>query len=91
MFVVTNVEDIIVTGNSPDEIRKTIDYFTTEFKKISVLREINRFIGIDLIQDRAKRTITLSQSPYGSQIGAKHSKSDENTNERSHCSNETYF
>jgi hypothetical protein len=33
---------------------------------------------IDLIRDRKKRTITLSQSPYASQIGAKHSKSDEN-------------
>jgi hypothetical protein len=40
---------------------------------------MSRFIGIDLIQDRAKRTITLSQSPYASQIGAEHSKSDENT------------
>jgi hypothetical protein len=73
------VDDIIVTGNSPDEIRKTIDYFATEFKKISGLGEINRFIGIDLIRDRAKRTITLSQSPYASQIGAKHSKGDGNT------------
>jgi hypothetical protein len=68
------VKDIIVTGNSPDEIRKTIDYFATEFKKISDLGEIRRFIGIDLIRNRAKRTITLSQPPY-----AKHSKSDGNT------------
>jgi hypothetical protein len=28
-FVVTYVDDIIVTGNSPDEIRKTTDYFAT--------------------------------------------------------------
>jgi hypothetical protein len=34
-FVATYVDDIIVTGNSSDEIRKTIDYFATEFKKIS--------------------------------------------------------
>jgi hypothetical protein len=27
-FVVTYVDDIIVTGNSPDEIRKTIDWQT---------------------------------------------------------------
>jgi hypothetical protein len=72
------VNDIIVNGNSPDEIRKTIDYFATEFKKISDLGEISRFIGIDLIRDRARRIITLSQSPYASQIGAKHSKSYEN-------------
>jgi hypothetical protein len=65
-FVVTYVDDVIVTGNSPDEIRKTFDYFATEFKKISDLGEINRFIGIDLIRDRAKRTITLSHSPYAS-------------------------
>jgi hypothetical protein len=51
----------------------------TEFKKISDLGEINRFVGIDLIRDSAKRTIKLSQSPYASQIGAKHSKSDVNT------------
>jgi hypothetical protein len=57
-FVVTYVDD------------KTIDYFATEFKKIS---------DLDLIRDRAKRTITLSQSPYASHIGAKHSKSDGNT------------
>jgi hypothetical protein len=50
MFVVTYVDDIIVTGNSPDEIRKTIDYFATEFKKISDLVESSRFIGIDLIE-----------------------------------------
>jgi hypothetical protein len=81
-FVVTYVDDIIVTGNSPDEIRKTIDYFATEFKKISDLEEISRFIGIDLIRDRAKPTITLSQSPYASQIGAKHSKSDGNTDSK---------
>jgi hypothetical protein len=72
--VVTYVDDIIVTGNSPDEISKTIDYFATEFKKISDLGEISRFIGIDLMRDRAKRTITRSQSPYASQIGAKHSR-----------------
>jgi hypothetical protein len=73
------VDDIIVTGNSLDEIRKPIDYFATEFKKISDFGEINRFIGINLIRDRAKRTITLSQSPYASQIGAKHSKVNVNT------------
>jgi hypothetical protein len=78
-FVVTYVDDIVVTGNSPDEIRKTIEYFATDFKKISDVGEISRFIGIDLIRDRATRIITLSQSPYVSQIGAKHSKSDENT------------
>jgi hypothetical protein len=48
---------------------------STEFKKTSDLGEINRFIGIDQ-RDRAKRTITLSQSPYASQIGAKHSGVD---------------
>jgi hypothetical protein len=68
-----------IETNAPDQIRKTIDYFATEFKKISDLGEVCRFIGIDLIRDRAKRTITLSQSPYASQIGAKHSKSDGNT------------
>jgi hypothetical protein len=72
------VDDIIVTGNSPDEIRKTIYYFTTEFKKISDLEEVSRFIGIDLIRDRAKRTITLSQSQSAYHY-AKHSKSDGNT------------
>jgi hypothetical protein len=72
-------DDYIVTGNSPYEIRKTIDYFATEFKKISDLGKINRVIGIDLIRDRVKHTITLSQSPYASQIGAKHSKSDRNS------------
>jgi hypothetical protein len=78
-FVVNYVDDKVVTGNSPDEIRKTIDYFATESKKICDLGEISCFIGIDLIRDRAKRTITLSQSPYASQIGAKHSKRDGNT------------
>jgi hypothetical protein len=76
-FVVTYVDDIIITGNSPDKIRKTIDYFATEFKKISDLGEINHFIGVDLMRDRAKRSITLSQSPYASHIRAKHFKSDE--------------
>jgi hypothetical protein len=76
------VDDIIVTGNSPDEIRKTIDHFATEFKKISDLGKISHFIGIDLIRDRAKRTITLSQSQYASQIGAKHSRSNENTDSK---------
>jgi hypothetical protein len=33
-FVVTYVDDIIVTGNSTDEIHKTIEYFATEFMKI---------------------------------------------------------
>jgi hypothetical protein len=61
-FVVTYVDDIIVTENSLDEIRKTIDYLATEFKKISDLGEVSRFIGIDLIWNRAKRTITLSLS-----------------------------
>jgi hypothetical protein len=77
-FVVTYVDDVIVTGNSPDEIRKTIDYFATEFTKISDLGKVKCFIGIDLIRDRAKRTITLPQSQYASQIGPKHSKSDGN-------------
>jgi hypothetical protein len=72
--IVTYIDDIFVTGNSLDEIRKTIDYFATKFEKIYDLGEISRFIGIDLIRDRAKRTITLSQSPCASQIGAKHSE-----------------
>jgi hypothetical protein len=66
-----------VTGNSSDKIHKTIDYFATEFKKIFDLGEISRFIDINLVRDRARRTITLSQSAYASQIGAKHSKTDE--------------
>jgi hypothetical protein len=78
-FVVTYVDDIFVIRNSPDEIRKTIDYFATEFKKISDLGEISRFIGINLIRDRAKRTITLSQASYASQIGAENSKSEGNS------------
>jgi hypothetical protein len=40
-FVVTYVDDIIVNGNSPDEIRKT-NYFATEFKKISDLEEVSQ-------------------------------------------------
>jgi hypothetical protein len=50
-FVVAYVDDIVVTGNSTDEIRKTIDYFATELKKISDVGEVSRFIGIDLIRD----------------------------------------
>jgi hypothetical protein len=48
-FVVTFVDDIIVNENSPDEIHKTIDYLATEFKKISDLGDISRFIGIERI------------------------------------------
>jgi hypothetical protein len=60
-FVVTYVDDIIVTENSLDDIRKTIDDFATEFNKISDLGESNRFSGIHLVRNRAKRAITLSE------------------------------
>jgi hypothetical protein len=49
-FVVTYLDDIIFTWNSPKKIRKTIDYFATEFKKVSDLGDIIRFIGINLVR-----------------------------------------
>jgi hypothetical protein len=63
-YVVVYVDDIIFTGNNEPELEKAIQEIGSQFKKISDLGEITRYIGVDIERDYEKHTISLSQVPY---------------------------
>ena len=64
VIIVTFVDDIIVTGNNDLILHEIIDKLEKEFRKITKLGEVNKYIGIDLVRDRINKTIKLSQTPY---------------------------
>lgn len=63
-IVIVYVDDIIFTGNNPKIIDDMINSLSTEFKKITRLGELTRYIGVDIERDLEENTISLSQDPY---------------------------
>ena len=63
-YVIVYVDDIIFMGNNEIDLDEAIDLIGSEFRKISDLGEITRYIGVDIERDLEKHTISLSQVPY---------------------------
>jgi hypothetical protein len=63
-YVIVYVDDIIFTGNDEISLDHAIENIGKEFRKISELGEITRYIGVDIERDTEKHTISLSQIPY---------------------------
>jgi hypothetical protein len=51
-------------GNNEKEIDDSIESLGSQFRKISELGEITRYIGVDIERDIERHTISLSQIPY---------------------------
>ena len=63
-YVIVYVDDIIFMGNNEKEIDDSIESLGSQFRKISELGEITRYIGVDIERDLERHTISLSQIPY---------------------------
>ena len=57
-----------MTGNCTPKMHETQQFIESRVKKLKVLGEIKRFIGLDVIRDRHKGTLTLSQQPFCEQL-----------------------
>ncbi|MDB5911072.1 MAG: hypothetical protein JWP34_5189 [Massilia sp.] len=67
LIVCTYVDDFLVLSPSTKQIRQFKAGFGKVFK-IKDLGEVNYFLGIKIIRDRAARTITLSQAAFAQRI-----------------------
>mmetsp|Transcript_19857 Transcript_19857/g.33231 ORF Transcript_19857/g.33231 Transcript_19857/m.33231 type:complete len:303 (-) Transcript_19857:1218-2126(-) len=64
IFAIVYVDDIIFVGNDEAEIDASIEFFASEFRKLTELGEITRYIGVDIKRDLSNNTISLSQLPF---------------------------
>jgi hypothetical protein len=72
VIVILWVDDIIVTGNSVKIIHQVIDHISSNVTKLCDLGAISRYIGIDIVRDRTKHTLEMTQVPFTKSIIAKY-------------------
>jgi hypothetical protein len=63
-IIMKYVDDIVITGNSPDAIQKTIKQFEESFRKITYDENMEKYIAIDIRYNKNTQTIYMSQRPY---------------------------
>jgi len=63
IYLLIYVDDMLITCRDKNEIRKLTMYLKSEFE-MKDLGEAKRILGIDIIRDRQKGTITLLQFEY---------------------------
>ena len=61
-ILVLYVDDGLICSNRVETLTEIVDYLSSEFK-IRTLTP-SRFLGVDIIRDRAKKELRLSQTPY---------------------------
>ena len=63
VYVVSFVDDLIVTGSEPTWIASTIEHIHASFRQVTGT-DLRRYIGVDIVHDRANGTVQLTQAPY---------------------------
>ena len=63
-IVICYVDDVIITGNRPDEIRSLLSNLETHFTKINELGKVSKYVGIEIDRDIEKGTMKLHQKQY---------------------------
>lgn len=63
-IIICYVDDVIVTGNDPAEIAKTMSCLGSHFTKITETGNVTKYVGIEMKRDRSTNTLTLHQTQY---------------------------
>jgi hypothetical protein len=66
-IIVVYVDDILFTGNDQDEIDRTLVHLSDQFTKITDMRILSKYIGLEIERDLDNATIYLSQKLYTQQ------------------------
>jgi hypothetical protein len=61
-FICVCVDDIFIVGNNQIEINNLIDKLKNQLTKLSILGEIQKYVGINFTRDRPNGKLTLAQS-----------------------------
>ena len=75
VYVVSFVDDLIVTGSDPTWIDSTIEHIHSSFRQVTGT-DLRRYIGVDIVHDRANGTVQLTQAPYIHKITSARLSSD---------------
>ena len=67
-YVIVYVDNIIITGSNTANIDYLIEYFSKEFRAITIDQELKRYLGVDVARDYSNNTILLTQKPYTTSI-----------------------
>ena len=62
------MDDIIITGTNTTNIDYLIEYFSKEFRAITIDKELKRYLGVDVTRDYENNTLKLTQVPYTKKI-----------------------
>jgi hypothetical protein len=64
VYALVYVDDILIVSNRHEEITKLQDHFLVHFKRITVQKEVKKFLGIQLFpqyRDDGSKYVTLAQ------------------------------
>jgi transposase InsO family protein len=67
VYALVYVDDILIVSNRQEEIAKLQDHFLVHFKRITIQKEVKKFLGIQLFpqyRDDGSKYVTLSQPDY---------------------------
>jgi hypothetical protein len=67
VYALVYVDDILIVSNRHEEITKLQDHFLVHFKRITVQKEVKKFLGIQLFpqyRDDGSKYVTLAQPDY---------------------------
>ena len=67
MLIVLYVDDRLVAGNDRSKMNEIKEEFKKRFK-MKDLGEAKEFLGISITRNRAKRTLSISQSCYAEKV-----------------------
>jgi hypothetical protein len=75
VYVVSFVDDMIVTGSDPTWIAAATEHIQASFRQVTGT-DLRRYIGVDIVHDRANGTVQLTQAPYIEKITSARLNSD---------------
>ena len=58
------VDDILYAASNLGLMKKFEEHIASRVRKVSLLGEVKKFLGMEITRDRTKRTITLTQTDY---------------------------
>ena len=76
VYVVSFVDDLIVTGSDPTWIASIIEHIHAASFRQFTGTDLRRYIGVDIVHDRANGTVQLTQAPYIAKITSARLSSD---------------
>lgn len=73
LVVITYVDDMLIISNSTSTIKDLYAFLST-YVTVTDLGDVQTFLGIDIVRDRPKKSIYLSQKSYTDKILAKYAR-----------------